>query len=140
MASIESDPVLRVPLLPEITVRSLDVLSYKALHLDLLQGDMMLDVFTHQSLRFSGAPANDDYGSPDRLVFLGRSVLEVAVASALFYQRPMLDASTLQVGTFSCYSTILKLADIPRNLLLGSGGRHAIRLEDLRLGGCLPTT
>lgn len=61
------------------------------------QGDMMLDVFTHRSVKFAGAPLNEDFGDTERLACIGEKVLALAVTSALFNQRPILNASTLEV-------------------------------------------
>ncbi|EIM79006.1 uncharacterized protein STEHIDRAFT_34753, partial [Stereum hirsutum FP-91666 SS1] len=58
--------------------------------------DMMLDVFTHRSVRFAGAPPNEDFGDSLRLACVGQKVLALAVTSALFSQRPILNAWTLE--------------------------------------------
>ncbi|EIM83667.1 uncharacterized protein STEHIDRAFT_63156 [Stereum hirsutum FP-91666 SS1] len=60
------------------------------------QGDMMSDVFTHSSVRFAGAPLNEDFGDTVRLACVEQKVLTLAVTSALFNQRPILNA-TLEV-------------------------------------------
>ncbi|KAH8099376.1 ribonuclease III domain-containing protein [Cristinia sonorae] len=63
-----------------------------------LSGDIILEVFTHRSLRFAGAPANEDseYGDNDRLAFLGDKAFDLAVTDALFRKRPMLSAEELE--------------------------------------------
>ncbi|TFK56720.1 hypothetical protein OE88DRAFT_1730182 [Heliocybe sulcata] len=60
-----------------------------------LSGDMTLEVFSHKSLRFEGAPRNDEVGDSDRLAVLGAKVLDMAVMHTLFSKRPMLDADDL---------------------------------------------
>ena len=59
--------------------------------------DLMLDVYTHSSLRFGGAPMNDDYGDTERLAELGAKVLELTVTNQLFLQRPFLHSKEIQV-------------------------------------------
>ena len=64
-----------------------------------LRGDIILEVFTHKSLRFPGAPINEDseFGDNERLSVLGEKVLELAVTFALFNKRPMLKAEEIEV-------------------------------------------
>ncbi|KAI0734672.1 ribonuclease III domain-containing protein [Fomitopsis betulina] len=63
-----------------------------------LRGDIILEVFTHRSLRFPGAPINEDseFGDNERLAVLGEKVLELAVTFALFTKRPMLKSVELE--------------------------------------------
>ncbi|PCH33926.1 hypothetical protein WOLCODRAFT_22338 [Wolfiporia cocos MD-104 SS10] len=63
-----------------------------------LHGDIILEVFTHKSLRFPGAPTNEDseYGDSERLSLLGEKVLEVAITFALFNKRPLLKAHDIE--------------------------------------------
>ncbi|OCH94710.1 hypothetical protein OBBRIDRAFT_722201 [Obba rivulosa] len=62
-----------------------------------LRGEIILDVFTHHSLRFAGAPINEDseYGDNERLAYLGEKVLDAAVTWVQFCKRPMLRADEL---------------------------------------------
>lgn len=63
-----------------------------------ISGDLMLEVFTHKSLRFNGAPANEEFGDNERIAELGSRVLETAVTYALFRKKePMLSANEIQV-------------------------------------------
>ncbi|KAJ3483127.1 hypothetical protein NLI96_g6521 [Meripilus lineatus] len=63
-----------------------------------ISGDLILTVFTHRSLRFPGAPRDDDaeYGDSDRLAVLGEKALDMAVTDALWRKRPMLKAEEIQ--------------------------------------------
>ncbi|TCD65654.1 hypothetical protein EIP91_002327 [Steccherinum ochraceum] len=61
-----------------------------------LSGDIILEVFTHRSIRFAGAPANEDFGDADRLAFLGEKAFDIAVVDALFRQRPMLAVDDIE--------------------------------------------
>ncbi|KAL1951472.1 hypothetical protein VTO73DRAFT_621 [Trametes versicolor] len=63
-----------------------------------IDGEAMLEVFVHRSMKFSGAPLNGDspYGDGQRLQVLGDKVLEAAYTDVLFYKRPMLKADELK--------------------------------------------
>ncbi|KAG6841770.1 hypothetical protein C0991_007099 [Blastosporella zonata] len=54
--------------------------------------DIILDVYTHDSLRFAGTQMNDDYGDTKRLAELGSRILDLAVTSHFFSKRPLLQA------------------------------------------------
>jgi dsRNA-specific ribonuclease len=70
-------------------------------------GELMLEVFTHKSLRpdLSGEPTNDEYGGNDRLAELGAKVLEMAITFCLFSKRPMLKAADIEVRSAIQIST-----------------------------------
>lgn len=59
--------------------------------------DLVLDVYTHRSLRFEGAPMNDEYGDTDRLAELGAQVLDLAVTYHVYSKKPMLPAAMIAV-------------------------------------------
>lgn len=59
--------------------------------------DILLDVFTHKSIRFSGAPANDEYGNTERLAVIGEHAFAMGVSYALYRKSPMLTTEELQV-------------------------------------------
>ncbi|KZT02407.1 ribonuclease III [Laetiporus sulphureus 93-53] len=63
-----------------------------------LRGDIILEVFTHKSLRFPGAPTNEEseYGDNERLSVLGEKVLETAVTFTLFNKKPMIKAQEIE--------------------------------------------
>jgi dsRNA-specific ribonuclease len=66
-----------------------------------IEGDveLLLDVFTHKSLRMTGAPLNEDYGDTDRLAELGAYVLQMVVATHWFHAKnPSLPADQLSVS------------------------------------------
>ncbi|KAH0590930.1 hypothetical protein H2248_001043 [Termitomyces sp. 'cryptogamus'] len=54
-----------------------------------VSSDLVLQVFTHISLRRAGGSA-EDYGDNERLIHLGRLVLDAAVTNILFNKRPIL--------------------------------------------------
>lgn len=58
--------------------------------------DLILDVYTHKSIRFAGAP-NEEYGNTERLAELGRVVFDLAVTHTLFFKRPQLSVSQIAV-------------------------------------------
>ncbi|EGN93111.1 hypothetical protein SERLA73DRAFT_64528 [Serpula lacrymans var. lacrymans S7.3] len=59
-----------------------------------IDGDLMLDVFTHRSLAHNHTD-NEDYGNTDRLARLGEDVLRMTITFCLFTKRPMLSASEI---------------------------------------------
>lgn len=63
--------------------------------------DLLLDVYTHKSLRFGGAPLNDEYGDTERLAELGSRVLDLAVTFHFYARKPMLPASEIAVCSHS---------------------------------------
>jgi len=60
--------------------------------------DLILDVYTHHSIRPPAQPLNQEYGDTDRLAELGAKILELAVTFHYYSKRPMLSASELTVG------------------------------------------
>lgn len=72
-----------------------------------IDGEAMLEVFVHRSMKFSGAPLNGDspYGDGQRLQVLGDKVLEAAYTDVLFYKRPMLKADELKVCCATRYAS-----------------------------------
>ena len=57
--------------------------------------DLMLDVYTHSSLRPNGATPrmNETYGDTLRLEQLGAKVLDLAVTIHLYNERPLLNTA-----------------------------------------------
>ncbi len=64
-----------------------------------IDGEAMLEIFVHSSIRFTGMPLNSDspYGDGKRLAILGNKALDAAYAHILFDRRPMVPADTLDV-------------------------------------------
>ena len=63
-----------------------------------VQSDAALTIFVHSSLK-SPVP-NERFGDAERLAFIGRHVLSMAIAESLFEKRPMLGAVELEVTYF----------------------------------------
>ncbi|KAI8990486.1 hypothetical protein BD414DRAFT_458984 [Trametes punicea] len=63
-----------------------------------IDGEAMLEVFVHRSMKFAGAPLNGDspYGDGERLSVLGSRILEAVYTDVLFSKRPMLKANELR--------------------------------------------
>ncbi|KAG5637643.1 hypothetical protein H0H81_003720 [Sphagnurus paluster] len=59
--------------------------------------DLVLDIYTHSSLRFPSGPdsLNDDYGDTDRLAELGSRILDLAVTFHFYSKKPMLTANEI---------------------------------------------
>lgn len=64
-----------------------------------LNGEVLLDVFTHRSLRFNGAPldSTSEYGDNMRLAVLGDAIMRASVIDTLFRKRPMLTSTQIEV-------------------------------------------
>ena len=64
-----------------------------------IDGEAMLEIFVHHSIRFPNAPMNTDspYGDGQRLRTIGHRMLDAAYTSVMFDKRPMLNAEDLQV-------------------------------------------
>jgi dsRNA-specific ribonuclease len=58
--------------------------------------DLMLDIFTHSSLRHPSAPLNDDYGDTARLADLGAKILDAVVSYHFFVHKPNKTAVEIQ--------------------------------------------
>jgi ribonuclease-3 len=61
-----------------------------------VQSEAALAIFVHTSLKSS--VQNDNFGDDERLAFIGRQVLSMAVTEVLFEKRPMLTAVELESG------------------------------------------
>lgn len=65
--------------------------------------DLMLDVYTHPSLRNSSNSSimtNEEYGDTSRLAELGSKVLELAVSYHLYSEKPFLESDKIRVYVF----------------------------------------
>lgn len=60
-----------------------------------VQSEAALAIFVHSSLK--SLAQNDNFGDADRLAFIGRQVLSMAVSEVLFEKKPMLSALDLEV-------------------------------------------
>ncbi|KAG6817954.1 hypothetical protein H0H87_012422 [Tephrocybe sp. NHM501043] len=65
--------------------------------------DIILDVYTHRSLR-PNLVMNDDYGDTDRLAEFGDRILRLAVTYHYFSKRPMLQANEIRERSESALS------------------------------------
>ncbi len=64
-----------------------------------ISGDpnIMLDVYTHSSVRHAGGPSDPEYGNPERLAELGKRMLDLAVTYHFFHLKPHLAAGEIAV-------------------------------------------
>jgi dsRNA-specific ribonuclease len=60
-----------------------------------VQSEAALAIFVHSSIK--SLAQNDNFGDADRLAFIGRQVLGMAIAEVLFEKKPMLSAVDLEV-------------------------------------------
>ena len=74
-----------------------------------IDGEAMLELFVHPSIRFTGMPLNSDspYGDGKRLAILGGKALDTAFTHILFNKRPMMTADTLDVRSHPILSFYL---------------------------------
>lgn len=67
-----------------------------------ISGDIILETFTHKSLRLEGSIYSDEHsGDNERLSELGEKVVQLAVTEILFRKRPILGISEISVGNFN---------------------------------------
>jgi dsRNA-specific ribonuclease len=66
-----------------------------------IDGDahIILDVYTHSSLRAHLVDPNDEYGDADRLALLGKEVLDLAITHYWYRKLPLISAEQLMVIT-----------------------------------------
>lgn len=96
-ASLSPPPTLKRSRSPSIALS--DNMSSDLPPAPQIDGEAMLEIFVHESIRFSGIPMNAEspYGDGKRLRTLGHAMLDAAYSSILFSERPMLSAEELQV-------------------------------------------
>lgn len=63
--------------------------------------DILLEVFTHASLRSSYTQMNAEYGDADRLAELGASALDLSVTNYFYSVRPFMSATEIQVCVYA---------------------------------------
>lgn len=73
-----------------------------------INSDLLLQVYTHKSLRRPNVPPAD-YGDNERLACLGKSVFDLAITSVLFQRRPLLKDVDISVSPFMNYDIDLEL-------------------------------
>lgn len=66
-----------------------------------LGSDLVLEVYTHESLRPPNATKAEDYTDNTRLARLGERVLDTAVTLVLFRRKPLLSVDEITVSWFS---------------------------------------
>lgn len=65
-----------------------------------IDGEAMLEVFVHRSMKFTGAPLGDSiYGDGQRLAALGSKVVDAVYTDVYFNRKPMLRAEELKVSS-----------------------------------------
>ena len=102
--------------------RPTDELSNHLPSLPQLSTDLVLQVYTHPSLRRAGARP-EDYGDNERLIPLGKAVLDATVTLALFHERPMLTATEISVRSLVSVTSVILifesfLCQVQKDLLI----------------------
>ena len=59
--------------------------------------DILLDIYTHRSLRIGGDLMNEEYGDPERLAELGQQVLRLAVTFHFYSLKPLIPSREIIV-------------------------------------------
>ena len=68
--------------------------------------ELLLQVYTHQSLQFDEQEFVENIGNNDRLEDLGAKALELAVTQRFFNKKPLLSAGEIAVSNaFACFSS-----------------------------------
>ncbi|TBU63727.1 hypothetical protein BD310DRAFT_973340 [Dichomitus squalens] len=87
-----------------------------------IDGEAMLEIFVHRSIKFTGMPLNPDspYGDGRRLASIGGKALEAAYTLIFFNKRPMLTAEALELE-------VSKLPEQVENWVEGYKWREKVR-------------
>jgi dsRNA-specific ribonuclease len=80
-----------------------------------LTSELILQVYTHISLRRRSDDGPEEYGDNERLVELGKAVLDALITYVLFNKRPMLTVAELRVGLFISHDYVLQVDKISIN-------------------------
>jgi len=100
-------------------------------YLPSLEGDILLDVYTHNSLNHEETVFNEHYGDNTRFQELGESALTLAVTNRLFLVKPMLPtpdivAKKQEVLSDENIDTWVKGYDMKKNLKFSPAVRNEI--------------
>ncbi|PIL31732.1 hypothetical protein GSI_06436 [Ganoderma sinense ZZ0214-1] len=120
-------PILKRSRSPSLPVSTMDSDLPPAPQID---GEAMLEIFVHESIRFTGMPLNSDspYGDGKRLAIIGNKALDAAFTHLLFDKRPMMTADTLDCE-------VRKLPDLIEKWVEGYKWREKVRhAKDIDIG------
>ncbi|KAI0720007.1 hypothetical protein C8T65DRAFT_23452 [Cerioporus squamosus] len=94
--SLSPTPTLKRSRSPSTSLPTMDFELPPAPQID---GEAMLEIFVHKSIKFPGMPMNHDspYGDGVRLAVVGSKMLEAAYSYILFQKRPMLKAEEIEI-------------------------------------------
>ncbi|TFK67459.1 hypothetical protein BDN72DRAFT_798898 [Pluteus cervinus] len=99
--------------------------------------DIILDIYTHRSLRAEDDMSSEEYGNTDRLGALGENVLKTAITTHYFYARPMPSGPSISdlADDFLGDTNILEISqhyNVARRLRAASDVPIANNPEELR--------
>jgi len=91
--------------------------------------DILLDIYTHRSLRSPNLQMNGEYGDTDRLAVLGAAALDFSVTRHLFLLRPHVSETEIQVCLYVISESIdrwLQLYRMKEKLLVAPDARAVL--------------
>jgi hypothetical protein len=77
-----------------------------------LTSELILQVYTHISLRRLSDDGPEEYGDNERLIELGKAVLDALITYVLFNRRPMLKVPELRVGPFISHNSRVQVDEV----------------------------
>ena len=84
-----------------------------------LTSELILQVYTHISLRRLSEKGPEEYGDNERLIELGKAVLDALITYVLFNKRPMLKVPEICVGPCLLFSNNPGFEQVFLNSIIG---------------------
>lgn len=102
-----------------------------------ITGDIILETFTHRSLRFEGAYNADQFSDNERLAELGDKVLQLVATNTVYHRRnPYAKASEIAV----CQVSLWFKGTFVHTTFPGRTRKAFETIENRRMGSSLPTS
>lgn len=101
--------------------------------------DLMLDVYTHSSLRSPGVSMNENYGDTQRLEDLGAKVFDLAVTVHLYNERPVMNSAEemrskrIQFTSFATIDSWLDSYGLKKKLRIAPSEINAIVTDPVEM-------
>lgn len=65
-------------------------------------GDLVLEVFTHRTLRIEGSVVSNAFSDNERLSEVGEMALNLAVTNYLYHKQPVIESTGIPVSIMYC--------------------------------------